>query len=188
MLNLKGEMIGLTVSLSAALGYEQAAGFAIPVDETFQRALESLEAGDARSSIGFLGVSLPLSLDPRARAASRACWWSERLEGTPAGRSLLKTGDLITHVNDRVIHDPDELLLEVGKLPPDASVRLTVERDGQVQTVLIPELSKYSVARQKDRHRAGRRPGAACASTMSRRRPTCRFWSSSVASTRKARC
>ncbi len=37
LLNLKGEMIGLTVSLAAALGYEQSAGFALPVDETFLR-------------------------------------------------------------------------------------------------------------------------------------------------------
>ena len=45
MVNLKGEMIGLTISLAAVAGYEQAAGYAIPVDETFRRVIDTLEAG-----------------------------------------------------------------------------------------------------------------------------------------------
>ena len=52
LLNLQGEMVGLTVSLAAATGYEQAAGFAIPVDETFLRAVETLKQA-ARSSTAF---------------------------------------------------------------------------------------------------------------------------------------
>ena len=68
-MNLHGEMVGLTVSLAAALGYEQAAGFAIPVDETFSRALKALKQG-SEVEYGFLGVELPLSTDPRVRASS----------------------------------------------------------------------------------------------------------------------
>jgi S1-C subfamily serine protease len=97
---------------------------------------------------GFLGVSLPRSSDPRVRATPGAVVQST-LEGTPAGRSLLENGDVITHVNDQEIREPDELLLHVGKLPPEAGVRLTVERDGQVRTIEIPELAKYWVARKK---------------------------------------
>src|SRR5207342_2000310 len=41
LLNLKGEMVGLTTSLAAAVGYEQAAGFALPVDDAFRRAVET---------------------------------------------------------------------------------------------------------------------------------------------------
>ena len=45
LLNLKGEMVGLGVVLAAAAGYEAAGGYAIPVDETFRRALETLKQG-----------------------------------------------------------------------------------------------------------------------------------------------
>ena len=38
LLNLQGEMVGLSVALAAAAGYETAAGYAIPVDQTFRRA------------------------------------------------------------------------------------------------------------------------------------------------------
>ncbi|MGD9722791.1 MAG: trypsin-like peptidase domain-containing protein [Pirellulales bacterium] len=147
LLNLKGEMIGLTVSLAAALGYEQSAGFAIRVDDTFHRALDALKQG-SEVEYGFLGVSLPLPTDPRLRAMGGAVVQGT-LEGTPAGRSLLQRDDVITHVNDTPVLEPDDLLLHVGKLPPEASVRLTVERDGQVETVIIPELSKYAVTRKK---------------------------------------
>ena len=76
--------------------------------------------------------------------------------GRHAGRRAIrcKTGDVITHVNGEEIHDPDELMLNVGKLPPDASVRLTVERDGRSHVVTIDELAKFWVARQENRDQA----------------------------------
>src|SRR4029079_13356173 len=55
LVNLKGEMVGLTISLAATLCYEQAAGFAIPVDETFLRVVEALKQGN-EVEYGFLGI------------------------------------------------------------------------------------------------------------------------------------
>ena len=54
-MNLKGEMIGLTTALAAISGYEQAAGYAIPVDDTFRRVVETLKQG-REVEYGFLGV------------------------------------------------------------------------------------------------------------------------------------
>ena len=63
LLNLKGEMIGLTTALAAMSGYEQAAGYAVPIDETFRRVVETLKQG-REVEYGFLGV--------RAREPARA--------------------------------------------------------------------------------------------------------------------
>ena len=147
LLNLRGQMVGLTVSLAATLGYEKAAGFAIPVNETFRRALEELKQGH-EVEYGFLGVHLPQATDPRVREMQGAVV-EGTLEGTPAGRSLLQRGDLITHVNNNEVRTADDLLLHVGKLAPQDGVRLTVQRDGRILTVDIPELAKYFVARKK---------------------------------------
>ncbi len=144
LLNLKGEMVGLTISLAAALGYEQAAGFAIPVDETFLRALDALKQGN-EVEYGFLGISMPQPGDPIARTTTGAVV-SQAIEGTPAGRAQLRTGDVITRVNDFPVNEADDLLLHVGALPPDSSVRLTVLRDGQPHSIVIPELAKYGVS------------------------------------------
>ena len=55
LLNLHGEMIGLCVSPAAIAGYESPAGYAIPVDATFRRVLETLKRG-REAEYGFLGI------------------------------------------------------------------------------------------------------------------------------------
>ena len=55
LLNLNGEMVGLSVALAATAGYEAAGGYAIPVDATFRRAVETLKQG-REVEYGFLGI------------------------------------------------------------------------------------------------------------------------------------
>ena len=64
LMNLKGEMVGLTTSVAAIAGFEQAAGYAVPVDDTFRRAVETLKAG-REVEYGFLGVR-PTDLSGRS--------------------------------------------------------------------------------------------------------------------------
>ena len=56
LLNLQGELIGMTTSLAAVVGYEKSAGFAIPFDESMKRIIESLRQGK-EVEYGFLGVT-----------------------------------------------------------------------------------------------------------------------------------
>src|SRR3990172_6456766 len=69
LVNRKGEMVGLTVSLAAASGYEQSAGFAIPVYEAFLCAVKTLRQG-GEVEYGFLGVAVG-SLQPEERRKGR---------------------------------------------------------------------------------------------------------------------
>ncbi len=62
LLNLDGEMVGLTTALAAQAGYEQAAGYALPVDETFRRVVATLKQG-REVEYGLLGV-VPQRLTP----------------------------------------------------------------------------------------------------------------------------
>lgn len=147
LMNLKGEMVGLTTSLAAGAGYEQAAGFAIPVDETFRRVIHTLKQG-REVEYGFLGIvpSNPSQLD--ALSGRRGGAVDEVQPGTPAEQAELRRGDLITHVNGRAIHDADALMLEIGRQPAGAAVRLTVDRRGKLET-LHAELAKFPVAGKK---------------------------------------
>jgi S1-C subfamily serine protease len=147
LLNLKGEMIGLTTALAAVAGYEQAAGYAIPVDETFRRVVETLKLG-REVEYGFLGVSPESLAESDILAGRHGARVRDVVEGTPAHRFGLQHDDVITHVNGRAIHDRDGLMLQVGKLPVEALVHLTVERRGLVVPVNV-ELSKYPVTGKK---------------------------------------
>ncbi len=148
LVNLRGEMVGLTVALAASLGYEQSAGFAIPVDDAFLRALKILKQG-REVEHAFLGVA-PGRLTPDEIGRGRHGVLIVGVKaGTPADRAELLPQDLITHIDGREIHEPDDLMLGIGKLPADGSVRLTVERKGRSLVVPVHGLSKYPVHGKK---------------------------------------
>lgn len=127
LLNLKGEMIGLTSSLAAGAQYEKAAGFAIPVDEDFKKALETLKSGH-KAEFGFLGVGPEnLAADLR-RQGQFGVRINHIVPGSPAAKADLHFGDIVTHVNGAQVFDSNVLIREVSKLPVEAKVVLTLER------------------------------------------------------------
>jgi len=147
LLNLRGEMIGLTVALAATAGYESAAGYAIPVDATFRRVVDTLKQG-REVEYGFLGVQ-PSNLHVQeVLTGMHGMRVSRVVPGTPAARHGLKSDDIITAVDGRPIYDADGLVLEVGKLPVEAVTRLSVLRDGRPRTLNV-SLTKYPVRGRK---------------------------------------
>ena len=147
LLNLKGEMVGLSVVLAATAGYEAAGGYAIPVDPTFRRAVETLKQG-REVEYGFLGIQ-PTNLRPQEILAGlHGMRVGQVVPGTPAARYGLKAGDIVTAVDDTPIYDADGLVLNVGKLPAEAVTRLSVLRGGSPRTIEVT-LSKYAVHGKK---------------------------------------
>ena len=55
LLDLDGRMVGLVTAAPAAAGFEPSAGYAIPVDATFRRVVETLKQG-REVEYGFLGI------------------------------------------------------------------------------------------------------------------------------------
>lgn len=128
LVNLKGQMIGLTTALAALEGQEAQAGFAIPVDETFRRVVEQLKRG-RQPEYGFLGIGpelLPLAQRQRGEGGVRV---RQIVAGTPAARSQLKMGDLITHVAEQRIWDGSDLIRELSSRAAGSEVELVVLRN-----------------------------------------------------------
>ena len=148
LLNLDGEMVGLCVSLAATAGYETAAGYAIPVDQTFRRVVDTLKTG-REVEYGFLGIQ-PANLQPREiLAGTRGIRVDRVVSGTPAARpGGLKPDDIVTAVGNRPIYEADSLVLEVGRLPVEAPARLSVIRDGRRRTLEVT-LAKFPVPGKK---------------------------------------
>ena len=143
LVNLRGEMVGLTTALAAAAGYEQSAGYALPVDDTFRRVVEALKLG-REVEYGFLGiqpVNLPLEL---SLDGIRGTLIDRVVPGMPGERFGLRPGDVVTSVNGRPIRDADGLVLEVGRLPVESTVRLGIIRDEKRQS-LTATLTKLNV-------------------------------------------
>ena len=136
-------MVGLCVALAAAAGYETTTGYAIPVDATFRRALDTLKEG-REVQYGFLGIQ-PANLGPNeALSGVHGMRVDGVMPGTPAARFGLKTDDVITDVDQTPLYDADGLVLAVGKQPVESVTRLSILRDGQRRTIDVT-LGKYPV-------------------------------------------
>ena len=140
-------MIGLSVALATTVGYETAAGYAIPVDATFRRVVEALKLG-REVEYGFLGVQPGNLTQQEVFAGMHGIRVVRVVPGTPADRYGLREDDIVTAVNGRPIHESDALVLEVGRLPVEAVAQLSLLRNHRKRTVNVT-LAKYPVRGKK---------------------------------------
>jgi serine protease Do len=127
LLNLQGEMIGLTTSLAAVAGYEQAAGYAIPVDEAFRETVDRLKVGEERTH-GLLGITFRRDEGMPGNGVRVDMIYA----AGPARQADIRPNDVIKSVNDQPIRDGDDLMLNIGRLPAGSPARITLERGGRI--------------------------------------------------------
>lgn len=146
LVNLRGQMIGLTTAVAAQVGYETSAGFAIAVDDFFRRAVQALRDG-REVEYGFLGVQpAPAETDVlrEAEAASDGIRLERVVRGGPGEQAGLRRDDRVTALDGRSIATADALVRGMSRLPPEASVRISIVRDGR-PSELVAELTKARV-------------------------------------------
>jgi S1-C subfamily serine protease len=131
LINLKGEMVGLTTALAAVQGGETAGGYAIPMDEPNRGYIEQLEKG-LPVEFGFLGVSFQFG----------GGGGIDVIPGSAAERAGLRRGARIVRVNDTAIRDNDDLFVAISRLRAGDEARLEVENGGikRVHTATLDKL------------------------------------------------
>jgi len=55
----------------------------------------------------------------------------------PAARAGIKAGDIITKINDRAVHSPQDLVRELRDLTDDGQARVSVVRDKKEMTIVV---------------------------------------------------
>jgi serine protease Do len=149
LVDLSGNLVGLLTSLPAAPGYDRAYGYAIPVDATFRRIVDTLKQG-REVEYGFLGIQ-PANLTRDEVLAGLRGARIDRVTpgpGSPAVAAGLKAGDIITYVGAIPILDADQFILEVGRVPVDTVTQITILRAGRRRQFDV-RLGKYPVAGRK---------------------------------------
>lgn len=152
LLNLKGEMVGLTTSLAAVAGYEQAAGYAIPIDPAMQDAIETLRQGK-QPAFGFLGVEPIDAPNGRGAVVNRV------VPGLPADIAGLVEGDTIVAVDQTPISGALDLLREMSRRPANQPAELVVARiippkDGQPIEKMTVRLGKKRLTTTRPAHQS----------------------------------
>lgn len=131
LVNLEGKMIGLTTSLAAVAGFEQAAGYAIPIDAPAQAAIDQLRQG-RQPAFGFLGV------EPIDAGGGRGALVRSVVPGMSAAVAGIREGDLIVAVDGQPIDSAQTLFYQMGRREAESTAALTVvSRGGQPRDVPV---------------------------------------------------
>ena len=152
VLNLNGELIGLTSSIAAIMGGETPGGFVVPMDANMRRIVEVLKKGE-EVEYGFLGVGVAAQEGTERPAAII----DQIGDGTPAKRAGLRVRETIVAINDIPIKDYDDLFLNIGAALAGSDITITVKDfQGKVRSVPV-KLSKFKYPGPSI---ASNRPGA----------------------------
>jgi Do/DeqQ family serine protease len=140
LVNTHGELVGInTAILAGDTGGNQGIGFAIPVN--LARNVMDQIRKSGKVTRGFIGI-LPQELTPEmARAFGKADLRGVAIAtvepNTPAAKSGLQVGDVITAVNSNPVSDVNAFRLQVAGMAPGTNVNLKVYRNGSYKDVAL---------------------------------------------------
>ena len=135
VVNLRGELVGITTDGGGTEGFDAAAGYAIPMNSLGRRVVETLKQGK-EFEYGMLGIGLDV-----VNGTNRV---DNVQPNTPAAMGGVVADDLITEVGDTVVSDADHLVLAVNALPAGTIVKLKIQRAGRPVECTV-ELAKYPI-------------------------------------------
>jgi serine protease Do len=141
LINLQGEMIGLTTTLETGQGVETSSGYAIPVNRAFKRVLESLKSG-REVEYGLLGIQPTDEVVQTGGVPGVKI--TDVIRGTPAEQADLRpNSDVITEVDGRAVETPDQLIMQISSHAPGERVQLSVLREKKIVPVSVKLVKAY---------------------------------------------
>ena len=136
---LDGSVIGVNTAIFSPSGGSVGIGFAIP-SNMVRQVVTQIEA-NGHVERGFLGATTQ-NLTPALAQAMRLPRPEGALVGdiqpdSPAARSGLRPGDVVTKVGETAVTNPRDLARLIGDSRPGSTVQLTVQRDGQPRDLSV---------------------------------------------------
>ncbi len=136
LLNLQGELVGLTSSLAGIAGGETPGGFVVPIDEGMHRIIKVLRRGE-EVEYGFLGVLLkkPKEVPPGFVQIDGLIAGGPAAQGGIRGAAYRasafqnfggENGDFLLSINGTPVHSNDDLFLAIGMNLAGNRVRIEV--------------------------------------------------------------
>jgi serine protease Do len=139
LINLDGQVVGITTAIISPTGGNEGIGFAIPVGmaDIVMRSL--IDNGEVVR--GWLGAWIQ-SLTPDLAATfdydrDYGVLVGDVVKGGPAAAGGLKSGDIIMEIDGQRVNDAPHLRNRVAETPPGSRVTMTVWRDGKQQTLEV---------------------------------------------------
>jgi serine protease Do len=158
LMNINGEVVGINTAIRG--GGAQGIGFATPIN-TAKRLLTQLKQG--KVTRGYLGMSIS-EVNDDARQAFNAPGANGALvqsvePGKPAEIAGVKEGDIVVELDGRKINNNRDLIDYVSYLPVGSTVKITVLRNGQRQTLSAKTAQRPDDAEPSDDSEKGGEAG-----------------------------
>ncbi len=153
LVNMAGEVIGITSNILTPTGGNIGIGFAIPSNLARKIVKQLKEKG--RVIRGYLGVQIqptPITEDQKKLLklkSTNGAFVTGVEPGFPAEKAGLKRYDVIIEVNGQAIKDANDLRFKVAEIPPGTEIKLKVIRDGKEKT-LTAKLVEYPSEEEKE--------------------------------------
>ena len=150
LVNINGELVGVNTAIASRTGGFEGIGFAVPSNMAKAVLTSLITTGKVTRS--YLGVTLQDIDDNLAKAmhlkAGEGALVGTVVEGSPAAKSGLKTGDVIIDYNGVKVASSVSLRNAIASQAPGSTVNLRVFRDGSVKnfTVRLEEQVATKVA------------------------------------------
>ena len=149
LVNLRGELIGINTAILSRSGGNIGIGFAIPVNMARSVMDQLIRYGSVKR--GQLGVSMYTVTPDIAHSLGLpsvvGALVSQVVDGSPADRAGIRTGDVITSVNGQPVKSNSELRNTIGLLRVGDKVEIGLLRDGKpvrVTAVIADTTSELS--------------------------------------------
>jgi len=139
LVNLAGEVVGINSAIKSGTGGFQGIGLAIS-SNMVKNVFDQLQKNGSVTR-GYLGVQAgPLDQEVAKRlgvTAKNGVLVSKVMEGSPAAKSGLQDGDIITEIAGQSVKDPRGLQRIVAGLPIGKETDLAIFRDGARKTLKL---------------------------------------------------
>jgi Do/DeqQ family serine protease len=133
LVNLRGELIGINTAILSRSGGNIGIGFAIPVNMARSVVDQLIRYGAVKR--GQLGVSMYTVTPDIAHSlglpSASGALVSQVVEGSPAAKAGIRSGDVITSVNGQAVKSNSELRNAIGLLRVGDRVEVGLVRDGK---------------------------------------------------------
>lgn len=139
LVNLAGQAIGVNSAIATPTGGNVGIGFAVPIEMAKDVADQLIKSG--KVARGYLGI-YPQNITEELKEANglpttEGVLVAQVDKDTPAERSNLKVGDVITKFDGKPISDAQQFRFLVAAAGPGADVRLEVWRNGDTRMINI---------------------------------------------------
>jgi len=141
LVNMNGEVVGITSMIYTPTGGNIGIGFAIPSDLTKKIVTQLKETGKVVR--GYLGIQLhPYDINDELKEvlnlkSKKGAMINSVESGTPADKTGLQQYDVIIEINGQLVENNNDLLFKIADIRPGTKVDLIVIRNGEEQNFSV---------------------------------------------------